>query len=131
MTETIEDKCLSKGVKLTDQRRIIAQVMSKSTDHPRKRVQHRALKPITDADPDLIERRKRVEVEHRQVRRTGERGGVRDAEGEDQLRAAHPVLQGEGDHQAALRHRRLSNPFDATPNAINDKNTIKYLEIFK
>lgn len=34
MTETIEDKCLSKGVKLTDQRRIIAQVMSKSTDHP-------------------------------------------------------------------------------------------------
>jgi len=34
MAETIEDKCLSKGVKLTDQRRIIAQVMSKSTDHP-------------------------------------------------------------------------------------------------
>ena len=34
MTETIEDKCLSKGVKLTDQRRIIAQVMSKSIDHP-------------------------------------------------------------------------------------------------
>ena len=34
MTETIEDKCLSKGVKLTDQRKIIAQVMSKSTDHP-------------------------------------------------------------------------------------------------
>ena len=34
MTETIEDKCLSKGVKLTDQRRLIAQVMSKSTDHP-------------------------------------------------------------------------------------------------
>ena len=34
MSETIEQKCLSKGVKLTDQRRIIAQVMSKSTDHP-------------------------------------------------------------------------------------------------
>ena len=34
MTETIEDKCLSKGVKLTDQRRIIAKVMSESTDHP-------------------------------------------------------------------------------------------------
>ena len=34
MAETIEDKCLSKGVKLTDQRRIIAEVMSKSTDHP-------------------------------------------------------------------------------------------------
>ena len=34
MSETIEQKCISKGVKLTDQRRIIAQVMSKSSDHP-------------------------------------------------------------------------------------------------
>ena len=34
MSETIEQKCLSKGVKLTEQRRIIAQVMSKSNDHP-------------------------------------------------------------------------------------------------
>ena len=34
MSETIEQKCLSKGVKLTDQRRVIAQVMSQSSDHP-------------------------------------------------------------------------------------------------
>ena len=34
MSETIEAKCLSKGVKLTDQRRIIAKVMSESSDHP-------------------------------------------------------------------------------------------------
>ena len=40
MSETIEQKCLAKGVKLTEQRRIIAQVMSKSkeaygeSDHP-------------------------------------------------------------------------------------------------
>ena len=34
MSETIEQKCVSKGVKLTDQRRIIAKVMSESTDHP-------------------------------------------------------------------------------------------------
>ena len=34
MSGTIEEKCLLKGVKLTDQRRVIAQVMSKSTDHP-------------------------------------------------------------------------------------------------
>jgi len=34
MSETIEQKCIAKGVKLTDQRRIIAQVMSESTDHP-------------------------------------------------------------------------------------------------
>ncbi len=34
MAETIEQKCLSSGVKLTDQRRIIAKVMSESDDHP-------------------------------------------------------------------------------------------------
>ena len=34
MSETIEQKCQSKGLKLTDQRRIIAKVMSESSDHP-------------------------------------------------------------------------------------------------
>jgi|TARA_Y100000996_G_scaffold155525_1_gene119746 Fur family ferric uptake transcriptional regulator len=34
MSETIEQKCISKGVKLTDQRKIIAKVMSESADHP-------------------------------------------------------------------------------------------------
>ena len=34
MTETIEQKCIAKGVKLTDQRKIIAKVMSNSNDHP-------------------------------------------------------------------------------------------------
>ena len=34
MSETIEKKCLAKGVKLTDQRRIIAKVMSDAEDHP-------------------------------------------------------------------------------------------------
>ena len=34
MSETIEEKCLSKGVKLTDQRKVIAQVMSQSSDNP-------------------------------------------------------------------------------------------------
>ncbi len=40
MSDTIEEKCLSKGVKLTDQRRVIAKVISESkaeygeSDHP-------------------------------------------------------------------------------------------------
>ena len=34
MSETIEQKCISKGVKLTEQRKIIAKVMSISDDHP-------------------------------------------------------------------------------------------------
>jgi Fur family ferric uptake transcriptional regulator len=34
MSKTIEQKCIAKGVKLTDQRRIIAKVMSEANDHP-------------------------------------------------------------------------------------------------
>ena len=34
MPETIEQKCTAKGVKLTDQRKIIAKIMSDSQDHP-------------------------------------------------------------------------------------------------
>ena len=34
MAETIEQRCIAKGVKLTDQRKIIAKVMSEAQDHP-------------------------------------------------------------------------------------------------
>ena len=34
MKDSIEKKCISKGVKLTEQRKIIAKVMSESEDHP-------------------------------------------------------------------------------------------------
>ena len=34
MLENIEQKCIKKGVKLTDQRKIIAKVMSEANDHP-------------------------------------------------------------------------------------------------
>tara|TARA_B110000014_G_scaffold257346_1_gene241824 strand:- start:512 stop:922 length:411 start_codon:yes stop_codon:yes gene_type:complete len=34
MTNLIEDKCKKKGVRLTDQRKLIAKVMSESGDHP-------------------------------------------------------------------------------------------------
>ena len=34
MSSFIEDKCIEKGLRLTEQRRLIAQVMSKATDHP-------------------------------------------------------------------------------------------------
>ena len=34
MKDSIEQKCINKGVKLTDQRKIVARVMSESEDHP-------------------------------------------------------------------------------------------------
>ena len=34
MGNNIENKCISKGVRLTDQRKLIAEVMSKSKNHP-------------------------------------------------------------------------------------------------
>ena len=34
MNSNLEDKCIQKGVRLTDQRKLIAKVMSDSEDHP-------------------------------------------------------------------------------------------------
>ena len=34
MSNVIENKCIEKGVRLTEQRKLIAKVMSESTDHP-------------------------------------------------------------------------------------------------
>ena len=34
MSSVIENKCIKKGVRLTDQRKLIAKVMSESEDHP-------------------------------------------------------------------------------------------------
>ena len=34
MSIDIEDKCIQKGVRLTDQRKLVAKVMSESEDHP-------------------------------------------------------------------------------------------------
>ena len=34
MTSQIEHKCLAKGVRLTDQRKLVAKVMSEADDHP-------------------------------------------------------------------------------------------------
>ena len=34
MSNEIENKCIEKGVRLTDQRKLIAKIMSESTDHP-------------------------------------------------------------------------------------------------
>ena len=34
MSSGIEDKCIKKGVRLTDQRKLVAKIMSESDDHP-------------------------------------------------------------------------------------------------
>jgi Fur family ferric uptake transcriptional regulator len=34
MTDTIEARCEAKGLRMTDQRRVIAQVLEEATDHP-------------------------------------------------------------------------------------------------
>ena len=34
MSSVIENKCIQRGVRLTDQRKLVAKVMSESTDHP-------------------------------------------------------------------------------------------------
>ena len=34
MSNVIENECIKKGVRLTDQRKLVAKVMSESSDHP-------------------------------------------------------------------------------------------------
>ena len=50
MTSIIENKCIKKGVRLTDQRKIIAKVMSESSDHPNVDELH---KRINKLDPKI------------------------------------------------------------------------------
>ena len=44
----IEDKCQQKGVRLTDQRRLIAKVMSQSSDHPDVDELHKRISKIDE-----------------------------------------------------------------------------------
>ena len=50
MKNDIEKKCIQKGVKLTDQRKLIAKVMSESQDHPDVAELHRRVSKI---DPKI------------------------------------------------------------------------------
>ena len=50
MTSQLERLCVERGLKMTDQRRVIAQVLSESSDHPDvEQVHHRA----TSVDPRI------------------------------------------------------------------------------
>ena len=44
----IEDKCEQKGVRLTDQRRLIAKVMSQSSDHPDVDALHKKISKVDE-----------------------------------------------------------------------------------
>ena len=50
MKNKIEAKCEEKGVRLTDQRKLIAKVMSESSDHPNVDILH---KRVSDLDPKI------------------------------------------------------------------------------
>jgi Fur family ferric uptake transcriptional regulator len=50
MTSKIERACLEKGLKMTEQRRVIAQVISESTDHPNAEIVY---KRASDIDPKI------------------------------------------------------------------------------
>ena len=50
MSSNLEDKCIQKGVRLTEQRKLVAQVMSNSEDHPDVDELH---KRINKLDPKI------------------------------------------------------------------------------
>ena len=46
MSNVIENECIKKGVRLTDQRKLVAKVMSESDDHPDVDVLHKRVNKI-------------------------------------------------------------------------------------
>tara|TARA_Y100001970_G_C14204529_1_gene843145 strand:- start:1390 stop:1800 length:411 start_codon:yes stop_codon:yes gene_type:complete len=46
MSNAIEDKCIKKGVRLTEQRKLVAKVMSESEDHPHVDELHRRVNKL-------------------------------------------------------------------------------------
>jgi Fur family ferric uptake transcriptional regulator len=50
MTSRLEQRCIDKGLKMTGQRRVIARVLSESTDHPDVEMVHRR---ATEIDPGI------------------------------------------------------------------------------
>ena len=46
MTNNIENKCIKKGVRLTEQRKLVAEVMSSSEDHPNVNELHRRVNKL-------------------------------------------------------------------------------------
>ena len=46
MSNSIEDRCLRKGVRLTEQRKLVAKVMSESDDHPNVDELHKRVNKI-------------------------------------------------------------------------------------
>ena len=46
MSSVIENKCIQQGVRLTDQRKLVAKVMSESIDHPDVDVLHKRVNKI-------------------------------------------------------------------------------------
>lgn len=50
MQKTLEELCLEKGLRMTDQRRVIAKVLSEATDHPDVEMVYRR---AVDQDPKI------------------------------------------------------------------------------
>ena len=46
MSSVIEDKCIKKGLRLTDQRKLIAKVMSEANNHPDVDELHRRVNEV-------------------------------------------------------------------------------------
>ena len=48
MSSDLEKRCINRGVRLTDQRKVIAKVMSEAKDHPNVDELHRRVSKIDD-----------------------------------------------------------------------------------
>ena len=54
MSSVIESKCISRGVRLTGQRKLVAKVMSESEDHPDVDELHKRVNKLIKKEADCL-----------------------------------------------------------------------------
>lgn len=102
---TLEKSCLEKGIKLTEQRKIIAKVLSEATDHPDVEEVYRRASAI---NPKLIS----IATVYRTLR-TFEEEGIIDRHDFGDGRSRYETLQdGHHDHLIDIKSGKVLEFFD-------------------
>ena len=112
MTDSIEKQCVDKGMRMTEQRRVVARVLSQSTDHPDVEELYRRAHLI---DPNIS-----LATVYRTVRLFEEAGVVeRHDFGDGRSRYEHSS-EGHHDHLINIKSGEVIEFFDAEIEALKE-----------
>ena len=96
---TLEEQCAAKGMRLTDQRRVIARVVESASDHPDVEELHRR---VIDFDPKIS-----ISTVYRTLRLFEDAGIIERHEFRDGRARYEPVSEEHHDHLIDLRNGQV------------------------